>query len=305
MKKFLFLAALVLMCAASCDRKPTATLKTDADTLTYKIGMLNSQGMKMYLQNQLEMDTTYMAEFCRGLIASVRGADDPKTHAYNTGIIIGQNFGPRFVEALSLQMFGGDSTTQIDINTLLAGLLDALEGNEKFDITEARRNISTDMRKVAASHLETTYGKNREAGEKFLAENATKEGVQTTESGLQYKILEQGTGPVPVDSQVVYVIYEGKTIDGNIFDSSYKNSEGRPTELRLRQLVAGFREALLLMPVGSKWEIYIPQELAYGEQEAAAGQIKPFSALIFELELVDAVNPSEVRLDRTFPAKTR
>ena len=300
MKNILFIAALTLVCATSCDRKPTATLRTEADTLTYKVGMLNSQGMKMYLANQMGMDTTYMDEFYRGLITATRSGDDPKSNAYTVGLLMGQNFGSRFVEGLSLQMFGGDTTEVIDINTVLAGLIDALEGREKFNIDSTRRTINSDMRALAAHHLEAKYGANREAGEKFLAENKTKEGVVTTPSGLQYRVVEQGTGPVPVDSQVVYVCYEGRTIDGNIFDSSYRNNDSRPTEFRLRGLIQGFREALLMMPKGSKWEIYIPQELAYGEQETAGAQIMPFSALIFKVHLVDAVNPSENSLDREF-----
>lgn len=305
MKKILIVAAVALVVMTGCNRRPSANLKTDADTLTYKIGMLNSEGMKRYLASRLDMDTTYMSEFYRGLLNAVHNADNPKSAAYNMGVVIGENFGPRFAETLSMQMFGGDSTATIDIDILLAGLIDALEGEEKFDMDRARREVNSDMRRVAANHLEAEYGENRKAGEKFLAENKKKEGVRTTESGLQYKILEQGTGPIPVDSQRVYVIYEGKTIDGHIFDSSYKNNEGTPTELRPRALIAGFREAILMMPVGSKWEIYIPQEIAYGEQTAAGGQIKPFSALIFEVELVDAVNPSQVRADRQFPKRTK
>ena len=127
------------------------------------------------------------------------------------------------------------------------------------------------------------YGiENKAAGEKFLAENAKKEGVKTTSSGLQYKIIKEGNGAVPTDSSKVKVNYKGTLIDGTQFDSSYDRKE--PTTFRANQVIKGWTEALTMMPVGSKWELYIPQDLAYGAREA--GQIKPFSTLIFEVELV-------------------
>ena len=126
------------------------------------------------------------------------------------------------------------------------------------------------------------YGENKIAGEKFLEENKTKEGVQTTASGLQYKVIKEGKGAIPTDSSTVKVNYKGTLIDGTEFDSSYKRNA--PATFRANQVIKGWTEALTLMPVGSKWELYIPQELAYGARNA--GQIKPFSTLIFEVELV-------------------
>ena len=120
-----------------------------------------------------------------------------------------------------------------------------------------------------------------------MAENATKEGVKTTPSGLQYKIIKEGNGEIPTDSSTVKVHYKGTLIDGTEFDSSYKRNE--PTTFRANQVIKGWTEALTMMPVGSKWELYIPQELAYGARETG-GQIKPFSTLIFEVELISVEN---------------
>ena len=131
--------------------------------------------------------------------------------------------------------------------------------------------------------MEKKYADNKAAGEKFLAENKTKEGVVTTPSGLQYKIITKGTGEIPADSSKVKVNYKGTLIDGTEFDSSYKRKE--PATFRANQVIKGWTEALTMMPVGSKWELYIPQELAYGARETG-GQIKPFSTLIFEVELL-------------------
>ena len=122
----------------------------------------------------------------------------------------------------------------------------------------------------------------REANEQWLAQNRDKEGVKTTASGLQYKILRAGTGAVPTDKDRVTVKYEGKMIDGTVFDSSYKRTPQTST-FGCTQVIKGWTEALTMMPVGSKWELYIPQELGYGSRQA--GQIKPYSTLIFTVEL--------------------
>ena len=148
---------------------------------------------------------------------------------------------------------------------------------------EAQTFMQTQMDAVKAKAMEKKYADNKAAGEKFLAENKTKEGVVTTPSGLQYKIITKGTGAIPADSSKVKVNYKGTLIDGTEFDSSYKRNE--PATFRANQVIKGWTEALTMMPVGSKWELYIPQDLAYGARETG-GQIKPFSTLIFEVELV-------------------
>ena len=129
------------------------------------------------------------------------------------------------------------------------------------------------------------FGENKAAGEKFLAENATKEGVKTTESGLQYKVIKQGKGAIPTDKNTVKVHYKGTLIDGTEFDSSYSRKE--PSSFPVTGVIKGWTEALTMMPVGSKWELYIPQELAYGSRNQS--KIKPFSTLVFEVELLEIV----------------
>ena len=130
--------------------------------------------------------------------------------------------------------------------------------------------------------MERKYGANRQAGEEFLKENGKKKDVVTTKSGLQYKVLVKGEGEIPTATQRVKVNYEGHLIDGTEFDSSYKRNE--PTTFACNQVIKGWTEALTLMPVGSKWELYIPQELAYGDRES--GKIPPYSTLIFTVELL-------------------
>ena len=124
------------------------------------------------------------------------------------------------------------------------------------------------------------------AGEEFLAENAKKSGITVTPSGLQYEVLKEGKGPKPTANNVVKVHYHGTLIDGTVFDSSVER--GEPAEFGVTQVIQGWVEALQLMPVGSKWRLYIPQELAYGGR-SAGDIIKPYSALIFEVELLAIV----------------
>ena len=127
------------------------------------------------------------------------------------------------------------------------------------------------------------------AGKRWLAENAKKEGVKVTPSGLQYKVLKEGNGEVPKASDEVEVIYEGRMLDGTVFDATSKHHGVKTDKFNAGRLIKGWTEALTMMPVGSKWEIYVPQELAYGER--GAGQIPPYSTLVFDLELVSIVKP--------------
>ena len=127
------------------------------------------------------------------------------------------------------------------------------------------------------------------AGEKFLAENAKKPGVKVLPSGLQYKVIKAGQGEVPKATDEVEVIYEGRLIDGTVFDATSKHGGAATDKFRAGSLIKGWTEALTMMPVGSKWQLYIPYELAYGERQA--GQIPPYSTLVFDLELVSIVKP--------------
>lgn len=183
--------------------------------------------------------------------------------------------------------FGGNlaqnSLKDINQDALLAGLNAALAQKDLRIEQQAGGAIInkyiTELKKKAAEE-------NVAIGEKFLAENKVKEGVVTTESGLQYKILTAGTGAIPTKEQEVKVHYRGTTIDGKEFDSSYKG--GKPVTFMPTRVIPGWTEALQLMPVGSKWELYIPSALAYGPRGAGAN-IGPNSTLIFEVELLEIV----------------
>ena len=284
MKKVrIFMAIAAAASLASCTAQaPKANLKTDIDSLSYSIGMAQTQGLKGYLTGRLDVDTAYMAEFIKGLNEGANKTSK-KDIAYMAGLQIGQMVSKQWVEGFNQQIFGGDSTQTISRENLLAGFVAGVVGKGIMTKEEAQTFMQTQMDAVKAKAMEKKYADNKAAGEKFLAENKTKEGVVTTPSGLQYKIITKGTGAIPADSSKVKVNYKGTLIDGTEFDSSYKRNE--PATFRANQVIKGWTEALTMMPVGSKWELYIPQDLAYGARETG-GQIKPFSTLIFEVELV-------------------
>ena len=262
---------------------PKANLKTDVDTLSYAIGLAQTQGLKEYLIGRMNIDTTYMDQFIKGLNEGANAGDDKGRAAYYAGIQIGQQISNQMITGINQEVFGSDSTKTISLKNFMAGFITGTTGKKGLmTIEEAGQVAQTKMSEIRAKVMEKEYGPNKAAGEKFLAENKKKDGVKTLPSGVQYKVIKVGNGAMPADTSMVKVHYEGKTLDGKVFDSSYKN--GQPVSLRANQVIKGWTEALVHMPVGSVWEVYIPQELAYGEREQ--GQIKPFSALIFKIELI-------------------
>ena len=266
---------------------PKANLKSDVDTLSYVFGMARTQGLKEYL-SQTGVDTTYMADFIKGLNEGANSGDDKKKAAYYAGIQIGQQIANQWVSGMNRELFGDDSTKTISLKNLMAGFVSGIKGNGLMTVDSAQNVAQVMMQAIKAKEMEKTYGGNKEAGEKFLAANKTKEGVKTLPSGVQYKVIKEGNGPIPADTSLVKVHYEGKTVEGKVFDSSYER--GEPINLRCNQTIKGWTDAMVHMPAGSVWEVYIPQDLAYGEREQ--GDIKPFSALIFKIELLE-VNPKK------------
>lgn len=285
MKKVTFLMALAVAAGlASCTaQSPKANLKTDVDSLSYAIGMARTEGLDQYLAQQ-GIDSTQMAEFLKGFNEGAAKIDK-KDAAYMAGLQVGQMVSKQWVEGFNQQIFGGDSTQTISRENLLAGFLAGVtKKTNVMDMAKAQAFMNTQMEAIKEKANAAKYADNKAAGEKFLAENKGKEGVVTTPSGLQYKILTKGTGAIPADTSKVKVNYKGTLIDGTEFDSSYKRNE--PATFRANQVIKGWTEALTMMPVGSKWELYIPYDLAYGSKETG-GQIKPFSTLVFEVELLD------------------
>lgn len=204
-----------------------------------------------------------------------------KTDKDKLSYAIGMNEGRRLSQGIK------QSDLDVDQALILRAIKDALSGS-KFLLTDEEaqttlKALQAELVKAQELKAEQLAETNKKESDEFLAANKAKDGVVTLPSGLQYKVLEEGTGPKPSASDMVTVNYRGTLLNGTEFDSSYKR--GQPATFNVGQIIKGWTEALQLMPVGSKWELYIPPDLAYGAR--GAGQnIGPNSALIFEVELI-------------------
>ena len=285
MKKFILgVAALaaITMGFSSCNKAPKAELKSETDSLAYSYGMTTSRGLKEYLV-RLEVDTTKnMDAFIKGFLKATKDMSDEEK-AEMVGAQIGQQVMQQMMPHFESLVQDGDTTKVFNKNDYLAGFVAGVMDDSKvMTAEEAATYAETVQNRMVSEKAAAKYGDYRKANEAFLAENAKKAGVTTTASGLQYEVLKAGTGVKPTAASVVKVHYHGTLIDGTVFDSSVERKE--PATFGVSEVIKGWTEALQLMPVGSKWRLYIPQELAYGPAEQ--GAIKPFSTLIFDVELI-------------------
>lgn len=256
-------------------------LVTTSDTMSYAGGMAITEGLMPYLINQLKVDTAYMDDFMRGFEEMTTNSEDARLNAYNAGLNIGSR-ALQMIANMKKELKGGPDTI---VDALaLRGFNDALTSDTShYDVKRASELFRKKFETAKKAKDEALYGENRRKGEAFLAANKTKEGVVTTASGLQYKVVVKGEGATPKRTDKVKVNYEGRLVDGTVFDSSAKHGD-KPASFRVSGVVKGWTEALCMMSVGSKWELYIPYNLAYGDRKT--GNIDPYSALIFDIELV-------------------
>ena len=267
-------------------------METGLDSLSYYIGMSQTQGLNEYLSSKMGVDSAYIEDFCIGVIKATHVSkittpnyeDDKKEAAYNAGIQIGNQIETQMIPGINSQIFDTDSTKTISKELFLAGFIQGASGITTYsDIEEASSIVQTLFETVKSKEHSRIYADYKKENEDWLKNNSQKDGVITLPSGLQYKILKSGSGRVPNENDRVNVHYEGKLIDGTVFDSSYERNES--VTFSPNQVIKGFGEALCKMPIGSKWIIYIPEYLAYGDANTT-GQIKPYSTLIFTIELL-------------------
>jgi FKBP-type peptidyl-prolyl cis-trans isomerase FklB len=186
------------------------------------------------------------------------------------GMIMGQNLKSQGFDEINAEVFAEAMSEALD------------ETPSQAELQQANAVVS----KYLTSKKETQYSDNKEKGKEFLAENKEREEVKVTDTGLQYEVIEMGDGAIPEATDKVKVHYHGTLLDGTVFDSSVQR--GEPISFPVSGVIQGWQEALQMMPVGSKWKLYIPYDLAYGER-GAGEDIKPYSTLIFEVELLDIV----------------
>lgn len=281
----------------SCCEAPVSLL-SKSDSLSYAAGMTYTTGLIDYVGKQFGVDSTSMGAFVAGLREGIKRSNDKQFMAHSAGVQIAQLLETRMYPGVANEVKNTPWT--LDSITFNRGFIDAvLNDTTVMQVVDAKKYYEKTM--TDEKHRQEDAYKKENVD--WLAENAKKEGVVTLPSGLQYKVLTAGTGEVATKDDNVTVRYEGKTIDGNIFDSSYKRNPDTST-FRPDQVIKGWTEALTSMPTGSTWMLYIPQELAYGSR--AAGQIKPYSTLIFKVELVkiDRKQPVvEEKKEEKAPAK--
>jgi len=237
--------------------------------------------MKQFSYLVLAITLLSFAACNNGGSSSISGGDAELNNeldsvSYSIGVAIAQNM-------------KRDGLDDINIQSLSAGIAQVLNDDSlSIDAKDGQAKLQAYFQKIRLQKLQ----KNKEEGEKFLEENKTKDGIVVLESGLQYKVITKGEGPMPNDSSTVKVHYTGTLIDGTKFDSS--QDRGQPLETKVKgRIIKGWTEILKVMPVGSKYMVYIPTELGYGTQVRPGGVIEANMALIFEMELLEIVAPKK------------
>lgn len=297
MKKIILSALVIMASAAFCPAmaqskkgkkaskvKTTAvdtpksheTVTFNADSLSYAQGMLTTNGLMPFLKQNYGVDESMMDDFLIGYEEAMANSADSRLKARAAGVQVAHMMQERMIPGARRE---------------LKGLVDSLHEdafNRGF-IASLRQDKSVMTDSAAQAMLKDARTQKNEAlkkvGTDFLKANAKKKDVKTTDSGLQYRIIQQGNGPVAKADDEVVVKYEGRLIDGTVFDSSYTRKPDTTT-FKPSQVIKGWTEALTMMPAGSKWELFIPQNLAYGERGAGAS-IPPYSTLIFTVEVVE------------------
>lgn len=293
MKKILLLALLIVMGATLStteakkkkDKKQKATpvaLQSVEDSLCYATGIQMTNGLIPFLIGQKGVDTTYLYKFIEGFEAAMAKENNAdELTAYAAGIDVAKMMTTSMLSSAKRNLSGMVDSLNIDM--MAKGFVDALKKDHTvFNDSTAQHFVTV--------HKEQQALKIKEDGENFLKENGQQPDVVTLPSGLQYKVLRQGTGAVAGPNDKVEVKYEGRLINGTVFDSSYTRTP-QTTTFSPSQVIKGWTEALTIMPEGSMWELYIPYNLAYGERGAGA-DIPPYSTLIFKVE-VEKVTKTE------------
>ncbi|MDR0687045.1 MAG: FKBP-type peptidyl-prolyl cis-trans isomerase [Dysgonamonadaceae bacterium] len=288
MKKLIYFVAPVMMTTVlllSCTAQtPKASFKKGADGLldsvSYAFGISQTEGFEQYLASQ-GVDSANVKQFLQGLVEGLKiDKDDKAANARLFGIQVGKNIGSADIRQLTNSLLTGedDTTKLLNHNNVNAGFIDGIAKKKTWITSIAARSYVDSVK-----NLYTERSKNKNLT--WLEENKTKEGVITTESGLQYKVIRKGEGKNPTAADKVKVDYVGTLINGTEFDSSI--SRGEAAEFSLSGVIKGWTEGIQLMPVGSEYEFYIPSELGYGER--GTGSIPANATLIFKVTLHDIV----------------
>jgi FKBP-type peptidyl-prolyl cis-trans isomerase FklB len=295
MKKIFLVAAVAASALfTACNKSGDVTIKTDVDTIAYELGMAASPADMLpgYLV-RMGSDSTFVAEYLKGFKEGMNASVDAKSIAYEMGKQHGFSTKSQTIANVSKQVFGEESKEVLNADLFMAGFMDVIENNVKLyhdsiQVTQqlAQYELQSKIQAMIEKREAVEYAANKQAGEEFLAAKAKEEGVVALSNGILYKVVKEGNknGKKPALTDKIKVAYKGMTIDGEEFDSN----EG--VEFPLAAMIEGWKIAIPEMTEGSKWELYIPQELAYGKH-GSMPNIKPYSALVFEVELFSVIAP--------------
>ena len=247
----------------------------DSATFSYAVGVAQSPSLKQYIGQANNVDSLHYADFIDGLNGKYSEAEIAKMRAIIMGTTIAQQNEKQVIPAINKQATGDDKATYLQKDLFVKGLEEGLLGKSTLTPDSAM--------KVADQQFEYRKMVVKKENADYLTAYAKNDSVQRTESGLLYKVIKKGEGALPADTNQVEVNYEGRLIDGTVFDSSYKRN--KPATFGVTQVIKGWTEALKMMPVGSVYELCIPYNLAYGER--GNRNIPPFSTLVFKVELLD------------------
>ena len=283
--------------------KSSVSLSNDNDTISYALGMSQAptpEMIKDYLM-QAGSDSAYVDAFFKGMKDGINAGDDKKEKAYQMGMQAGMNVKSRLFPQIEQQIYGEDSTKHLSGDMFLAGMLDGKNGVsalfDKGGVTYNTQTVGQFLQSRVDAMTAKANGKlygpiMKKKNEDFIKQMAKQPGVKALPGGVYYKKLTPGTGATPTRNQIAEVSYEGRLMDGKVFDST----NGNTVEFRVGDLIPGFATALLKMKVGAEWIVYIPWNQAYGDQQQ--GPIPPYSALTFKVKLVGVKNaPAAPRMN--------
>lgn len=283
MKKILLATAVAFTALlSSCNNgAPKANMKTDVDTISYEMGMLMSPGEQVtgYLA-QAGSDSSYVDEYIKGFTEGVKAGDDKKKMAYYMGVMQGLQTKMQMPQ-LEQQVFSSDTTKKVSLKNFVSGYVATIKNK-----TALQRDGQIVDKQAANKHImDYMFSKQKAESEKFMADKAKEAGVNKLADGVLYKVITPSTSTerASLNDSAVVVKYEGKLVNGTVFDASANQADG-VAKLNLKSVIKGWQVAIPQMPVGATWEIYIPYTAAYGEQ--GTGPIPPYSALIFKITLV-------------------
>lgn len=285
MKKIFILALAALVCAGADARvkkqktniqvvaEPTVKA-VPADSFSYAVGVQQAASLKQYITQSEGVSEEQMAAFTEGLKAQLSANEIERQIAFVAGLKIAKMNDERIIPSLNKSFTGKEDTSYVVKDIYVQGLVDGVLGQSTINDSIAQATVERQQNyyldQIKRSNLA------------WLEQNKKMPGVKVLPSGLQYEVVTVGNGPIPTDTCEVEVNYEGKLIDGTVFDSSYKR--GKTATFGVTQVIKGWTEALCMMPVGSTWNLYIPYDLAYGER--GSRNIPPYATLVFKVELV-------------------